>query len=143
LSVAQRKYFTDVAALADKNVAVVTTNGKTYNGILVGINPDNLSLSLAEVKDDLGRVLNRLVINGAVVISISSAEKPFDLKSLASRLEKVFPTLVELNEQAGFIIVMRKVKLTERGIVEGAGSPAADRVQKVYDTFMADAKAPA
>jgi small nuclear ribonucleoprotein (snRNP)-like protein len=143
LSVAQRKYFTDVAALADKNVAVVTTNGKTFNGTLVGINPDNLSLSLADVKDDSGKILNRLVLNGAVVISISSAEKPFDLKSLASRLEKVFPTLVELNEQAGYIIVMRKVKLTERGIVEGAGSPAADRVQKVYDTFMADAKTPA
>jgi small nuclear ribonucleoprotein (snRNP)-like protein len=143
LSVAQRKYFTDVATLADKNVAVVTTNGKTYNGTLVGINPDNLSLSLADVKDESGKILNRLVINGTVVMSISSAEKPFDLKSLASRLEKVFPTLIELNEQAGYIIVMRKVKLTEKGIVEGAGSPAADRVQKVYDTFMADAKAPA
>jgi hypothetical protein len=36
---------------------------------------------------------------------------------------------------------MRKVKLTERGVVEGAGSPAADRVQKVYDIFMNEAKA--
>jgi small nuclear ribonucleoprotein (snRNP)-like protein len=141
LSVAQRKYFTEVAALADKTVAVVTTNGKTYNGTLVGINPDNLSLTLADTKDDLGRTLNRLVLNGAIVMSISSADKPFDLKSLASRLEKVFPTLIELNEQAGYIIVMRKVKLTEKGIVEGAGSPAADRVQKVYDAFMSEAKA--
>ncbi len=141
MSVAQRKYFTDVAALADKNVAVVTTNGKTYNGVLVGINPDNLSLSLTDVKDESGRLLNRLVINGSVVMSISSADKPFDLKSLANRLEKVFPTLVELNENAGYIIVMRKVKLTEKGILEGAGSPAADRVQKVYDTFMSEAKA--
>ena len=74
-------------------------------------------------------------------MSISSADKPFDLKSLATRLEKVFPTLVELNENAGYIIVMRKVKLTEKGILEGAGSPAADRVQKVYDTFMSEAKA--
>ena len=53
MSVAQRKYFTDVAALADKIVAVVTTNGKTFNGTLVGINPDNLSLSLADVKDEV------------------------------------------------------------------------------------------
>ncbi len=57
MSVAQRKYFTDVAALADKNVAVVTSNGKTYNGTLVGINPDNLSLSLTDVKDDSGKLL--------------------------------------------------------------------------------------
>ena len=143
MSVAQRKYFGDVAALADKTVAVVTTNGKIFNGTLIGINPDNLSLSLTDVKDESGRILNRLVLNGSIVMSISSADKPFDLKSLATRLEKVFPTLVELNENAGYIIVMRKVKLTEKGILEGAGSPAADRVQKVYDTFMADAKAPA
>ncbi len=141
MSVAQRKYFTEVAALADKTVAVVTTNNKTFNGTLIGINPDNLSLTLGDVKDELGRVLNRLVLNGSIIMSIASAEKPFDLKSLGTRLEKVFPTLVEVNEQAGFIIVMRKVKLTERGIVEGAGSPAADRVQKVYDLFMSEAKA--
>jgi small nuclear ribonucleoprotein (snRNP)-like protein len=142
LSVAQRKYFTEVAALADKNVAVVTTNGKTFNGTLVGINPDNLSLTLADVKDETGKMLNRLVINGSTVMTIASAEKPFDLKSLAGRLEKVFPTMVKLYEDQGFIWVMDKVKLTERGVVEGSG-PAADRVQKVYDTFMADAKATA
>ncbi len=141
MSVAQRKYFTEVAALADKTVAVVTTNGKTFNGTLVGINPDNLNLTLADTKDESGRILNRLVLNGAIVMSISSADKPFDLKSLASRLEKVFPTLIELNEQGGYIIIMRKVKLTEKGIVEGTGSPAADRVQKVYDAFMSEAKA--
>ena len=140
MSVAQRKYFTEVAALADKNVAVATTNGKTFNGTLVGINPDNLSLTLADVKDEHGKMLNRLVINGSVVMSIASADKPFDLKSLAGRLEKVFPTMVKLYDDQGFIWVMDKVKLTERGVVEGSG-PAADRVQKVYDQFMAEAKA--
>jgi small nuclear ribonucleoprotein (snRNP)-like protein len=140
LSVAQRKYFTDVAALADRNVAVITTNGKTFNGTLVGINPDNLSLSLADVKDESGKLLNRVVINGSAVVLIFSAEKPFDLKSLSQRLEKVFPTMVKLYEDKGFIWVMDKVKLTEKGVVEGSG-PAADRVQKVYDTFMAEAKA--
>ena len=44
LSVAQRKYFTEVALLADKTVSVVTNNGKTFNGTLIGINPDNMSL---------------------------------------------------------------------------------------------------
>jgi small nuclear ribonucleoprotein (snRNP)-like protein len=139
LSVAQRKYYTDVAALADKNVAVITTNGKTFMGTLVGINPESLSLSLADVKDESGKLLNRLVINGSAVMSISSAEKPFDLKALSQRLEKVFPTMVKLYEDKGFIWVMDKVKLTEKGVVEGSG-PAAERVQKVYDTFMAEAK---
>ncbi len=140
MSVAQRKYFTEVAALAEKTVAVTTTTGKTFNGTLVGINPDNLSLTLADVKDETGKLLNRLVLNGSIVMSISSAEKPFDLKALAQRLEKVFPTMVKLYEDKGFIWVMDKVKLTEKGVTEGSG-PAAERVQRVYEQFMSEVKA--
>ena len=137
MSVAQRKYFTEVAALADKIVSVVTTTGKTFNGTLVGINPDNLSLCIGDAKDETGKSYNRVFLNGNTVAQISSAEKAFDLKALAGRLEKVFPTLVDLNEQSGFIVVMRKVKLTEKGVVEGTG-PAADRVQKVYEQFISE-----
>jgi len=137
LSVAQRKYFTEVAALADKIVSVVTTTGKTFNGTLVGINPDNMSLCIGDAKDESGKTYNRVFLNGNTVAQISSAEKSFDLKALAGRLEKVFPTLVDLNEQSGFIVVMRKVKLTEKGVVEGTG-PAADRVQKVYEQFVSE-----
>ncbi len=140
MSVAQRKYFTEVAALADKTVAVVTTTGKTFNGTLIGINPDNLSLALADMKDESGKLSHRLFLNGNVVAQISSAEKPFDLKALANRLEKVFPTMVKLYDDKGFIWVMDKVKLTDRGVVEGSG-PAADRVQKVYAQFMSEVKA--
>ena len=140
MSVAQRKYFTEVAALADKTVAVVTTNGKTFNGTLIGINPDNMSLCLADAKDDTGKMQHRIILNGSTIAQISSAEKPFDLKALSGRLEKVFPTMVKLYEDKGFIWVMDKVKLTEKGVVEGSG-PAADRVQKVYEQFMSEVKA--
>jgi small nuclear ribonucleoprotein (snRNP)-like protein len=139
LSVAQRKYFTEVSALADKNVIVTTTNGKKFNGILIGINPDNLSLCLAKAKDEDGRILHRVFLNGNIVAHIFAVEKPFDLKALAERLEKVFPTMVRLYEDKGFIWVMDKVKLTEKGVVEGSG-PAAERVQKVYDLFMGEVK---
>ena len=139
MSVVQRKYFTEIAALADKTVSVVTTTGKTFKGTLIGINPDNMSLCIADAKDESGNLLHRVFLNGSVVAQISSAEKPFDLKALASILEKVFPTMVKLYEDKGFIWVMDKVKLTERGIVEGSG-PAADRVQKVYEQFMSEVK---
>jgi len=139
LSVAQRKYFTEVSALADKNVIVMTTSGKKFTGILTGINPDNLSLCLSEAKDDEGRILHRVFLNGNIVAQIFAVEKPFDLKALAERLEKVFPTMVRLYEDKGFIWVMDKVKLTEKGVVEGSG-PAAERVQKVYDLFMGEVK---
>ena len=139
MSVAQRKFFTEVAALVDKSVIVSTTTGKTFSGTLIGINPDTLSLCLAEAKDEEGKILHRVFLNGNVVAQILSVEKPFDLKALADRLEKVFPTMVKLYEDKGFIWVMDKVKVTEKGVVEGSG-PAAERVQKVYEQFINEVK---
>ena len=139
MSVAQRKFFTEVAALVDKPVMVTTTTGKTFTGTLIGINQDNLSLCIAEAKDEAGKVAHRVFLNGTVVAQILSSEKPFDLKALATRLEKVFPTMVKLYEDKGFIWVMDKVKLTDRGVVEGSG-PAAERVQRVYEQFMSEVK---
>jgi small nuclear ribonucleoprotein (snRNP)-like protein len=137
--VAQRKFFTEVSALADKNVIVVTASGKKFSGNLIGINPDTLSLCLSDAKDEEGKVLHRVFVNGNTVSQILTVEKPFDLKALADRLEKVFPTMVRLYEDKGFIWVMDKVKITEKGVVEGSG-PAAERVQKVYEQFMGEAK---
>ncbi len=139
MSVAQRKYFTEVAALSERIVSVTTTNGKSFTGTLLGINPDNLSLALADAKEEGGKQVNRLFINGSTVAQISTAEKAFDLKALAQRLEKVFPTMVKLYEDKGFIWVMDKVKLTDRGVTEGSG-PAAERVQKVYAQFISETK---
>jgi small nuclear ribonucleoprotein (snRNP)-like protein len=139
LSVAQRKLFTEIAALVDKTVIVATTTGKTFTGTLLGINQDNLSLCIAEAKDETGKIAHRVFLNGNVVAQITSTEKAFDLKALANRLEKVFPTMVKLYEDKGFIWVMDKVKLTEKGVVEGSG-PAAERVQKVYEQFMSEVK---
>ncbi|MBS7632154.1 Lsm family RNA-binding protein [Candidatus Bathyarchaeota archaeon] len=139
MSVAQRKYFTEISALADRHVTVTTTTGKTFTGTLLGINPDNMSLCLSEAKDEEGKTLHRVFLNGNTVTHIFSTEKPFDLKALADRLEKVFPTMVRLYEDKGFIWVMDKVKVTEKGVVEGSG-PAAERVEKVYAQFIGEVK---
>jgi len=139
LSVSQRRFFTEVGALVDKTVSVVTVDGKSYVGSLVGINTDDLSLCLAEAKDDKGRVIHRVILNGSVVAQILAVEKPFDLRALSERLEKVFPTLVKLYEDKGFIWVMDKIKVTEKGVIEGSG-PAAERVQKVYSQFLSEIK---
>lgn len=140
MSVAQRRFLTEVGALIDKTVSVVTVDGKSYTGNLVGIDPDSLSLCLAEAKDEKGRLIHRVFLNGDVVAQILAIEKPFDLRALAERLEKVFPTLVRLYEDKGFIWVMDKIKVTEKGVIEGSG-PAAERVQKVFDQFLSEVKA--
>lgn len=139
MSTAQRRFFSEVAILLDKRVTVATTDGKSYSGTLVGINPDDMSLCLSEAKDEKGEKLHRVVLNGDAVAKIFAVEKPFDLKALADRLEKVFPTMVKLYEDKGFIWVMEKVKVTDKGVTEGTG-PAAERVQKVYEQFLSEIK---
>jgi small nuclear ribonucleoprotein (snRNP)-like protein len=140
LSIIQRRFFGELSALVDKTIAVKTVDGKIYTGVLVGVNPENMSLCLAEAKDESGASMHRIFLNGSVVAQIFSVEKPFDLRALAERLEKVFPTMVKLYEDKGFIWVMDKVKVTEKGVVEGSG-PAAERVQKVYEQFISEMKA--
>ena len=138
MSMAKRKFFGEIAALLDKMVMVVTMDGKKYSGTLAGIDPETLSLCLSEARDDKGTYLHRVFLNGSTIAQIFTVEKPFDLKALSERLDKVFPTMVRLYEDKGFIWVMDKVKVTEKGVVEGAG-PAAERVQKVYDLFVKEA----
>ena len=140
MSVAQRKFHGEIAALLEKTVTVTTINKKSYTGTLTGVMPDTLALCLADAKDEKGKALHRIVLNGNIVAQILAVDKPFNLKALAERLQKVFPTMVRLYEGKGFIWVMDKIKVTEKGVTEGKG-PAAERVQKVYDLFLSEAKA--
>jgi small nuclear ribonucleoprotein (snRNP)-like protein len=139
MSVAERRFVNEVASLIDRNVTVITTDNKAYTGILLGVNPANLSLVLGNTKDPEGKMIPRAVISGGTVTQILSVEKAFDLGGLAERLERVFPRMVKLYEKEGFIWVMDRVKVTEQGVVEGSG-PAAERVQKVYSQFISEAK---
>jgi small nuclear ribonucleoprotein (snRNP)-like protein len=140
MSVAKRKFLGEIGALIDKAVMVTTVNDKKYSGTLSGIDPESLSLSLSDVKDEEGTQLHRVFLSGSVVAQIFTIAKPFDLKGLSERLGKVFPTMVKLYEDKGFIWVMEKVKVTEKGVVEGSG-PIAERVERVYSLFTKEASA--
>ena len=48
--------------------------------------------------------------------------------------------MIRLYEDKGFIWVMEKIKVTEKGVVEGSG-PIAERVQRVYNIFTTEATA--
>ena len=139
MSMAQRRFNSEVAALIDTTVTVVTTDNKTYTGTLIGVNPENLNLVIANAEDSKSRVFPKVVISGNTVAQIFSTQKAFDLRGLAERLERVFPRMVKLYEKEGFIWVMDRVKVTEKGVVEGSG-PAAERVQRVYSQFLREMK---
>ncbi len=138
MSVAKRKFYGEIGALLEKTVMVITVDGKKYTGTLSGMDPDTLSLSLSDAKDEKGTTTHKIFLNGSILAQIFTIEKPFDLKALSVRLEKVFPTMVKLYEDKGFIWVMEKIKVTEKGVTEGSG-PIADRVNRVYNLFTKEA----
>ncbi|RLI12557.1 hypothetical protein DRO35_02790 [Candidatus Bathyarchaeota archaeon] len=135
MSMAQRRFNSEISTLIDTMVTVVTTDNKTYTGTLIGLNPENLNLIISDAKDSESHFFSKVVISGNTVARVLSTQKAFDLRGLAERLERVFPRMVKLYEKEGFIWVMDRVKVTEKGVVEGSG-PAAERVQRVYTQFL-------
>lgn len=134
-STADRKFSEELALLLQKTIIVETNTGKRYTGILSGVDTDSLSVCLSNCTDESGKAVHKLFLTGQSIAQMYSMEKPFDLQALADRLERVFPRMVRVVEGAGVIVVMDKIRLSEKGLIEGSG-PAAERVQRVYDEFI-------
>lgn len=137
--IGRRMYFEEFAKLLRRAVTVVTTDHQTYVGNLEGYNPETMSVCLTEAKDGKGKIIPRLFLNGNIVTQIFATEKPFNIRGLSERLEKVFPRMVKLYDDIGVIVVMDKIRVNSNGILEGSG-PMAERVQRVYDEFTRETK---
>ena len=131
----RRMFFEALSKILRKTVTITLLDGKTYVGTLEGCSPDTMSVCLGNAKDDKGKTIPTIFLNGNIVGQILATEKPFNLKGLSDRLERVFPRMVKIYEDIGVIVVMDKIRLNESGLLEGLG-PAAERVKKVYDEFM-------
>jgi small nuclear ribonucleoprotein (snRNP)-like protein len=134
-SLPDRRFMEEITAQLQKVVTISTNDGKSYTGVLAGVDSHTFNLCLNDAKDESGRLVRKLFLNGSKIVQISSSEKPFNLQALADRLDKVFPRMVKLSEGTGVILVMDRIRVSEKGILEGAG-PAAERVQKVYEEFI-------
>lgn len=62
------------------------------------------------------------------------------MKGLSDRLSKLFPNMVKYYEDAGFVTVMDRIRVTIDG-VEGTG-PMVERVKKVYDQYVVEQRGP-
>jgi len=130
-AVATKKFAEELAGLVGKKVIIETMDGTKYNGELSGLS-ENLSVILSNIVG--GNNVNKLVINGNFVKRIELTEKLFDLRALAAKLEKIFPNNIKLMEELGAIMVMDKIKVTEKG-VEGTGL-ATIRVREIYEDYL-------
>jgi len=124
----------EITSLLQKLVVVSTTDGKSYTGVLSGVDSHTFNVCLSGAKDESGKLVHKLLLNGSKVAQIFSSEKPFNLQALADRLDRVFPRMVKVSGEAGVIVVMDRIRVSEKGMLEGSG-PAAERVQKVFDEF--------
>jgi small nuclear ribonucleoprotein (snRNP)-like protein len=131
-----RRFGEELNAFVGKSVSVTTTDGKEYGGILTGVD-ENLSMILDRVTG-AGENVFKIALNGSNVREIRLTAKPYDFKALGERMNRTFPGLVAVREDIGVIMVMDKIKVTDKG-VEGTGL-AADKARTIYDEYMRETK---
>ena len=134
---AERRFISELTSLLDTRVSIRTSDGRRITGRLAGFHPGSLSVCLwdAEVEGE-GITVPKLFLNGSMIVEISSAEKPFDIRGLADRIAAVFgEEHVKLIEDKGIILVMGRIRVTREG-VEGPPGPATDRVRGIFNRFV-------
>lgn len=136
-SIITRKFHQGLTKLMETRVKAITKQGKSYIGKIGGLDPSTMNILIVDAQDEEGNNYTRVFIPGENLAELIQLEKEFDLKALAERLEKVFKNMVTLHEDLGVIVVMDRIRVTKDGVVEGKG-PAAERVQKIYEQFLAE-----
>ncbi|MHA1276265.1 MAG: Lsm family RNA-binding protein [Candidatus Helarchaeota archaeon] len=132
--VAEGRFFTEFTKMLNSRVKVITDT-KVYEGALLGYDRDKMTICLKDATDTEGTTYNKIIIYGQTIHEIIETKKAFDLKRLAEDLQTIFPRgEVKLDTEADAIIVLNKIKVTEKG-VQGSG-PLAERVRTVYDRFL-------
>ncbi|MFQ5712138.1 MAG: Lsm family RNA-binding protein [Candidatus Geothermarchaeales archaeon] len=124
----------EVTVFINEEVTIETVAGESITGTLKAYDPGNLSIILEDAIIG-GEEFKRLMINGSHVSKIYLKEKRVDLEKLKERLEERFPRLVDYKKELGVILVMNRIRVTEKG-VDGDPGPATDRVKKIFDKFM-------
>ena len=136
-NIGRRMFFDELSKLLKKIVTAVTVDGKTYIGNLEGYDPESMSICLTNAKDEEAKIIPQIFFIGNTLSKIVATEKPFDLKALADRLERIFPRMVKLYDDIGIIVVMDRVRINASGLLEGSG-PIAERAVRVYNEFIKD-----
>ncbi|HDN18412.1 MAG TPA: hypothetical protein ENF41_05055, partial [Candidatus Bathyarchaeota archaeon] len=103
----------EIMDLLKRKVKVTMKDGEEYVGNLIGISLETFTLCLGDVETSNGKKYYRILLNGEEVRSLAVEEAMIDLRKLAERLERVFPTMVKYNEEARVIVVMDRIRVGE------------------------------
>jgi len=133
---ASKRFGEEILAFVGKRVSVETSEGRVYKATLAGID-EKLGILLEDIEGS--DEVSRLILKRNFVKEIKLVEKSFDILALADRLNKVFPGLVKVIDDISTIVVMDKIKVTQRGVAEGDGL-AAEKVKAIYEEFVKENK---
>lgn len=140
-STAAREFNKQIASALQSMVKVVLEHEYPmhyYTGRLVGIDTSH-TICLENARNEKNRKLGTIFIQGNKWVSFTIEGEPFPMEDLAARLRKVLPgEAINISDDNTISILGGKVIITEKG-VEGRG-PTAERIQKVYDSFVSDIK---
>lgn len=128
-------FTTEVNRLIGKKVTVFTQSGEEFSGILASLDIDTFSVILNDAELKGGKKIPKMILNGSDVKRMELRKAIVDLRRLAERIERVFPKMVQYNDEAGVIIVMNRIRVTENGVIEGSGL-AAEKVSEIYNEFI-------
>lgn len=124
----------EIAEILNELVVVETVNGGKLTGKLKAFDPRTLSLILEDVLVE-GESYKKLIVSGEIIAKVYLKEKRIDMEKLKGAIEKYFPKLVEYRKDIGVIVVMNRIRVTDKG-VEGPPGPATDRIKKIYEEFV-------
>ncbi|RLG60759.1 hypothetical protein DRN86_01705 [Candidatus Geothermarchaeota archaeon] len=129
----------EMAEILNELVIVEIVNGDKITGKLKAFDPKTFSIILEDVAVE-GEVYKKLVISGNNIARLYLKEKKVDMEKLKEEIEKYFPKLVDYKKEIGVIMVMNRVRVTDKG-VEGPPGPATEKVKKIFEEFMKGYKA--
>ena len=141
MSTAKRDYSREITQFLRKRTTLEMRDGRIWSGFLSAITTEGMGFivlskgTLKTASNEFVREVHKVFININDVVTIYLEEEPFDIRGLATELEKVFrqPGHVKLYEESGLIVVLDRVKVNEQG-VDGVG-PVADRVRAIFNRF--------
>jgi len=135
---ASRRLVSELASMIDKKIRVVLSDGRYYEGILIGFDHPGLNILLRAAVDEKGNRIPRVMIKGERVSEIIIAEEPLfnpeEFREWILREMKIPEHMVKVIPEARIVEVQGRYRVGEDGVV-GSG-PIAETLHSIYKKYM-------
>lgn len=135
---ASRRLISELASSIDKKVKVVLSDGRSYEGILLGFDHPSLNLLLGSVVNEKGEKFPKVIIKGEKISEILITEIPLfdpeEFKEVLIREMRIPEHVVKVIPEARVVEVQGRYRVGEDGVV-GTG-PLAETIHSIYKKYI-------